>query len=412
LNLIEGANIGLTVADDAGNDRVNVTVALASVPAHAHAEADVTNLVTDLAGKAALSHAHDASSINAGTLALARGGVGASLSGTGPGFLKQTGVGAAVTSAQISDATAAATASTVVLRDGSGGASFAYAAANNLWAYLDSHLQSIECGAYGSVGGSFENMAKYSEDFTVATWDKNGGSCSVSGNAGAAPDGNATADQVTASTATPIIQQQVAGLVDGGTYTFYVWAKVAFGTKNVSVAIVNNAYDAYLAGPTQVALTTSWQRFRITGTQASGQTGLWIVVRQYDGNGDNWTSGAILLWGACLQQGIDPKKAYARTWAFQTAPSAAGVACGPLVVSAIDSTDSPFRVCGPGSNLADHRLLEVTAGGELILAGGTGNGYRLAELMGATNPSGWAGVLKVKTPAGGTAGYILLYSNP
>jgi len=33
LNLIEGANIGLTVADDAANDRVNVTVALSSVPA-------------------------------------------------------------------------------------------------------------------------------------------------------------------------------------------------------------------------------------------------------------------------------------------------------------------------------------------------------------------------------------------
>ena len=195
LNLVEGANIGLTVADDAGNDRVNVTVALASVPAHVHAEADVTNLVTDLAGKAALSHNHDASNINAGTLALARGGAGANLSGTGPGFLKQTGVGAAVTvaalasgdlpahthtSAQISDATAAATASTVVLRDGSAGANFAYVAANNLWAYLDSHLQSVECGAYGSVGGAFENMAKYSEDFTVATWDKNGGSASVS----------------------------------------------------------------------------------------------------------------------------------------------------------------------------------------------------------------------------------------
>jgi hypothetical protein len=54
----------------------------------------------------------------------------------------------------------------------------------------------------------------------------------------------------------------------------------------------------------------------------------------------------------------------------------------------------------------------VTASGELILAGGTGNGYRLAELMGATNPSGWSGVLKVKNPAGATAGYILLYSNP
>jgi hypothetical protein len=57
-------------------------------------------------------------------------------------------------------------------------------------------------------------------------------------------------------------------------------------------------------------------------------------------------------------------------------------------------------------------LLEVTAGGELIIASGAGNGYRFAELMGASNPSGWSGVIKVKNPAGVTAGYILLYSNP
>lgn len=52
------------------------------------------------------------------------------------------------------------------------------------------------------------------------------------------------------------------------------------------------------------------------------------------------------------------------------------------------------------------------ANGELILAGGSGTGYRFAELGSANNPSGWAGVLKVKTPAGATLGYILLYSNP
>jgi len=48
----------------------------------------------------------------------------------------------------------------------------------------------------------------------------------------------------------------------------------------------------------------------------------------------------------------------------------------------------------------------------LILAGSTGNGYRFADLIGATNPSGWASVLKVKNLAGSTAGYILLYTNP
>ncbi len=213
-------------------------------------------------------------------------------------------------------------------------------------------------------------------------------------------------------TATPIIQQQVAGLASGGQYTFYVWVKVASGTKQVSIAIVDNAYAGYLASPTSITLTTAWQRVKITGTLAGGQTGLWIVARQFAGNGDNWTSGAIYLWGACLQQGNDPKSGYARTWASQTGTAAAGIACGAVVISAKDNAESPLRVYGPGSNLADHRLIEVTCTGELIIAGGVGNGYRLAELMGATNPSGWSGMLKVKTPAGATAGYILLYSNP
>ena len=135
-------------------------------------------------------------------------------------------------------------------------------------------------------------MAKYSED-SVGTWDKNGGSCSVSANSTVAPDGNQTADTITAVTTTPIIQQQIAGLVSGGQYTFYVWAKVASATKQVSIAIVDNAYAGYLAGPTSITLTTAWQRFKITGTLASGQTGLWIVVRQYDSNGDDWTTGSI-----------------------------------------------------------------------------------------------------------------------
>ena len=270
----------------------------------------------------------------------------------------------------------------------------------------------IDCGPHQTIGGPLENMAKHSEDFAMASWDKNGGSCSVTSNAIIGPDGHQTADVVTATTNTPVIQQQIAGLVDGGTHTFYIWARVASGTRKVSLAIVNNGYGAYLAGPTQMTLTTSWQHFKIAGTLASGQTGLWIVVRQFAANGDDWTTGDIHLWGASLQQGNDPQKAYARTWASQTPHAASGVAAGPTVIAALDSTTSPLKIHGPGSNLADSTLLELTVSGELILAGGSGNGYRFADLGNASNPSGWAGVLKVKTPAGTTLGYILLYTNP
>jgi hypothetical protein len=213
-------------------------------------------------------------------------------------------------------------------------------------------------------------------------------------------------------TDTPVIQQQIAGLADGGTYTFYIWARVSSGTRKVSVAIVNNAYAAYLAGPTQTVVSASWQRFKIIGTLASGQTGLWIVVRQFAANGDDWTTGDIHLWGACLQQGNDPQKTYARTWASEAPHVQSGLATGPTAIAAPDNTTSPLRIYGPGSNLADSTLLELTATGELVVAGGSGNGYRFAELMGATNPSGWAGVLKVKTPGGTTLGYVLLYTNP
>ena len=185
---------------------------------------------------------------------------------------------------------------------------------------------SIDCGPYQTVGCAFENMAKFSEDFAAASWDRNGGSCTVISNSIIAPDGNMTADTITQVTTTPVIQQQIAGLVSGSQYTFYIWTKVASGTKQVSIAIVDNAYAGYLAGPTSITLTTAWQRFKITGTLAGGQTGLWIVVRQSANNADNWTGGAIYLWGACLQQGNDPKNGYARTWASQTANVVAGIA--------------------------------------------------------------------------------------
>lgn len=388
-------------------------------------QAGVGSGVTVAALVAADIPAHDTSKLTSGSLALARGGAGADLSGTGPGFLKQAGVGSVVTvaalasgdlpahnhtSSQISDATAAATASTVVLRDGSAGANFAYVAANNLWAYLDSHLQSVESGPYGTVGGPYENMLKYSEDFSVGTWDKNGGTCTVVANSIVAPDGNSTADAVTASGTAGLIRQNIAGLVANGQYTFYVWLKVPSGTMTVSLGVLDNGWTTWLVGPTAVTLTTSWQRFKVTGTMTGGATALWVAIGHYT---DGWTAGQVFhAWGACLQQGNDPKRGYARTWGYQTMQVLAGVACGPTVISAVNSTDSPLKVRGPGSNLADHTLLEVTAGGELIIAGSTGNGYRFAELMGATNPSGWSGVLKVKNPAGVTAGYILLYSNP
>ncbi len=416
LNLIPGANIGIAFLDVPASDRVNVTIALSSVPGHTHVEADVTNLAPDLAGKAPLAHTHAQADVTGLVTALAAKAptshthTEADVSGLVTDLAGKAASVHTHPSSQISDATANATASTVVLRDASGGANFGYAAANNLWAYLDSHFSSIECGPFQSAGGPFENMAKYSEDFSVGTWDKNGGTCTVSANSVVAPDGNQTGDAVTASGAAGLLRQNIAGLVANGQYTFYVWLKVASGAMTVSLGILDNGWTTWLTGPTAVTLTTSWQRFKVTGAMTGGATALWVAIGHYT---DGWTSGQTFhAWGACLQQGNDPKKAYARTFGYQAGPVTAGVACGPLLVVGKDTTEAPFTVRGPASNLADHTLLQVLANGELVIASGSGNGYRLAEIVGASNPSGWSGCLKVKNPAGVTAGYILLYSNP
>ena len=280
LNLIQGANIGLTFLDVPASDRVNVTVALASVPAHVHAEADVTSLTTDLAGKAALSHTHSEANITglvadlAAKAAISHTHAEADITGLASDLAGKAASSHTHTSSQITDATASATAGTLVLRDGSGGANFAYAAANNLWAFLDSHLQSVECGAFQTVGGPHENMLKYSEDFSVGTWDKNGGTCTATANTVVAPDGDQTADTVTASGGAGLIRQNVVGLAANGQYTFYVWLKAPSGTMTVSLGILDNGWTTWLAGPTAMTLTTTWQRFKVTGTMTGGATSL------------------------------------------------------------------------------------------------------------------------------------------
>ena len=71
-----------------------------------------------------------------------------------------------------------------------------------------------------------------------------------------------------------------------------------------------------------------------------------------------------------------------------------------------------MKVRRRGSILDDHTPLELASGGELILEGGVGNGYRLAELVGTTNPSNWAGLFKVKNTTDSILEYILFDSNP
>jgi len=76
----------------------------------------------------------------------------------------------------------------------------------------------------------------------------------------------------------------------------------------------------YLARPTSITLTTTWQRFKITGTLAGGQTGLRIVLPQFAGNGDNWMFTNPVPWLHMIGVGVFGKPPDQRTDADGVGP--------------------------------------------------------------------------------------------
>ena len=70
LNLNSSSHVGISFAESAGEIVATVTPASvgAAPTSHTHAQADITNLVSDLAGKADSSHTHDAGDVTTGVL--------------------------------------------------------------------------------------------------------------------------------------------------------------------------------------------------------------------------------------------------------------------------------------------------------------------------------------------------------
>ena len=129
----------------------------------------------------------------------------------------------------------------------------------------------------------------------------------------------------------------------------------------MSIAIVDDAYAGYLAGPTSITLTTAWQRFKITGTLAGGQTGLWIVVRQFAGNGDNRTTGAIRL--AEQTTNLSTKCRRPGTSGAERRSAEGGGGCGDCGTATQTSPPTPLTIdgrTGVGACSAEPRGFGIT----------------------------------------------------
>ena len=110
---------------------------------------------------------------------------------------------------------------------------------------------------------------------------------------GIAPDGTNTASYANVSSFSRFFQE-IGGT--NTTYTMSVWLKAGSGTTTATLNIKNFASDTIKQTAT-VPLTTTWQRFSITGTTDGSSAGIRAEV--------SFTT-AIYAWGFQVEQGSFP----------------------------------------------------------------------------------------------------------
>ncbi|HBH97828.1 MAG TPA: hypothetical protein DDX89_08645, partial [Candidatus Omnitrophica bacterium] len=98
--------------------------------------------------------------------------------------------------------------------------------------------------AYGGIG-PYENLLKYSDDFTQADWARSTGVGAVTTTTNTAPNGTATADTVPAGDDANDTIAQVTGTGAASTqFTGSVWLKVASGNPTITLSVDSNGGTA------------------------------------------------------------------------------------------------------------------------------------------------------------------------
>ena len=150
--------------------------------------------------------------------------------------------------------------------------------------YRETLLYAIEPDKVGT------NLLRWSEDFTQTIWLKNG-SATVTGNTVTAPDGTNTADTLQRTTTGGTVFQSSVSLTAGQTYTASIYLRAdTNGTINIGMA----SGAVFLLRN----ITTSWQRYTFTFTQATTTNdGLAIFLQASN------TLSSVYAWGAQLELG-------------------------------------------------------------------------------------------------------------
>jgi hypothetical protein len=147
------------------------------------------------------------------------------------------------------------------------------------------------------------NLVSYSQQFQNTSWLTGGGGPSVfTDNFSEAPNGTTTASRWTAANLNSQVRQNLA--IINTTMTISVWMRSNVGTKTATIFINDSAVVS------TITVTTSWQRFTLTG--AVGASLLGAGRCGFSNNSILTTSDYIEVWGAQLVEGTSARD-YLRT---------------------------------------------------------------------------------------------------
>jgi|GEM_PF-5264234 len=255
---------------------------------------------------------------------------------------------------------------------------------------------------FGGVG-RYENLILRSEELDNASWTKSANT-TISATNASAPDGTTNADTISfaAAAGTDTIKQASSTAAASTQFTGSAWLK-AGSAVTVRLGVIDQAGSP--AGTyTNCSVTTSWQRFTVTHTFASGATGNAVLILDDNATG---STVAVDTWGAQLEKS-SAANVYTRTTS-ETRALAYGMAvdqdlhvAGNLEVEGIftqhistsDQTLSGNLVVNGNATLGDSNADTVTVNaGPVKLVNATaaadamefGSGANLANLYKSAN---------------------------
>ena len=137
------------------------------------------------------------------------------------------------------------------------------------------------------------NVVLYSQQFDDASWLKLGTALTVTANTTISPDGTQNADTLNVSNNDNVLYSFATGTFAGNSFTFTIYAK---GTGTFGMNIRLNLSTTTTQTKT---LTSQWQRFEVTVTNASPVTTIEFYLNLN-------TSSTYNIWGAQTEAGSYP----------------------------------------------------------------------------------------------------------